>query len=203
MKRRAITGLGRFGIHVPTALALGVFIAGCSGSVSSRTVRQQVAGLGGANLNPNDIQVQRIVDQLGGRTVAEANVRLAFQFEEGPDGEMHIVAVRLGTGQWLGVAELLAAIESGNVRRTTDDISRLANGLRAYQEQNGVLPENTGDPISDVLHPRFMVELVRDDAWGRAIAYDRTGSGFELRSLGPDGVAGTSDDIVTSGLPTR
>lgn len=202
MKRRAITGLGRLGIHPPTAVALTIFFTGCSGAVSSGTVRRQVAELGGANLNSEDIQVQRIVDQLGGRTVAEANVRLAFQFEEGPDGEMHIVAVRLGTGQWLDVAELLAAIESGNVSRTTDDIARLATGLRAYRDENGTLPESTGNPISDVLHPQFMTELVRNDAWGRAITYDRTGPGFELRSMGPDGLAETSDDIVITDLPT-
>lgn len=215
MKRRAITGLDRsryspslpagpaFRVAVVAGLASAV-LAGCSGTVSSGTVRQQVAELGGANLDPDDIQVQRIVDQLGGRTVAEANVRLTFQFEEGPDGQTEIVAVRLGDRNWLDVTDLLAAIEAGNVGRTQSDIEKLAAGLGAYRDSSGELPAlPPGGYISDVLHPGFMRDLVRNDAWGGAIAYDRTESGFELRSPGPDGTAGNTDDIVVTELPAR
>ncbi len=54
---------------------------------------------------------------------------------------------------------------------------------------------------------RFQVELRRHiegqypasvgktDAWGRPYAYERTGGGFSLVSPGPDGRAGTADDL--------
>ncbi len=36
------------------------------------------------------------------------------------------------------------------------------------------------------------------DDWKRPVAYETDGTGFTLRSAGPDGVAGTGDDLAIS-----
>lgn len=46
-------------------------------------------------------------------------------------------------------------------------------------------------------YPLELPELAPDDPWGRPILYSRVSPDrAELRSLGPDGVRGTSDDQV-------
>src|SRR6185437_14750468 len=39
----------------------------------------------------------------------------------------------------------------------------------------------------------------RCDGWGCPISYLRTSAGYELRSAGPDGVFGNSDDLIFDG----
>lgn len=183
-----------------TVIALAVPLLmplACTGNLSSRTARQQIAELGDAALLTDDIQVQRIVTQLGDRAIAEANVRMAFQFERNAGGDWRIVSARLGEGEWIDVAELLAAIAARNTDETAASLDQLALGLDAYRTRNGSLPEiPTEGYLSDVLHPLFMTDLIRDDPWGGRIRYLRNGGGYELRSPGPDGTDGTEDDIV-------
>lgn len=175
------------------ALALGA----CTGNLSSRTARQQIAELGDASLVTDDIQIQRIVTELGDRAIAEANVRMAFQFEKGPDDEWVIVSARLGDRQWVDIEELLGAIEAQNAEETHASLEKLAAGLRTYRIRNGSLPVVGDDAyLSDVLHPLFMTDLVRDDAWGGRIVYTAEGDAYELRAPGPDGRTGTADDVV-------
>jgi hypothetical protein len=51
--------------------------------------------------------------------------------------------------------------------------------------------------LTDVLHPLYMSELIREDGWGAPILYETTPpAGYRLLSLGADGRRGTPDDIV-------
>ena len=183
-----------------TVIALAVPLMGlsaCTGNLSSRTARQRIAELGDARLITDDIQVQRIVTELGDRAIAEANVRMAFQFERNADGDWTIVSARLGTGEWIDIDELLTAIAAQSADETTASLQKLALGLDAYRDRNGSLPEIPADSyLSDVLHPLFMTDLIRDDPWGGRIRYLENGGGYQLRSPGPDGTDGTEDDIV-------
>jgi hypothetical protein len=180
------------------ALALSLLaLAACTGNLSSRTARQQIAELGDASLLTDDIQVQRIVTELGGRSIVEANVQMAFQFERNADGAWTIVSARLGDREWIEIEDLLDAIEAQNTDQTTASLEKLALGVGAYRSRNGALPEVPREgTLSDVLHPVFMTDLVRDDAWGYRIRYAADRDGYELRAPGPDGAAGTGDDIV-------
>ena len=182
------------------AMVLAVLVlplAACTGNLSSRAARQQIAELGAATLDVDDIQVQRIVTELGDRAIAEANVRMTFQFEKDADGEWAIVAARLGDREWIDIEDLFAAIEEQNTAETTASLEKLSVGLDEYRSQNASLPDvSTEGFVSDVLHPLFMSDLIRDDAWGTRISYQAEGENFELRSAGPDGVIGNTDDIV-------
>jgi hypothetical protein len=191
MKPTVLAALGALALAVPS----------CTGSLSSNAARQQIAELGDATLVPDDIQVQRIVTELGDRAVAETTVRMAFQFERAATGEWQIVAARLGDRQWIDVDGLLAAIDAQNAEATRASLERLSAGIAEYRRQNGALPEAGSDrTVADLLHPMFMSDLVRVDAWGASIVYEVGGDGYRLRSPGPDGQAGSADDIVVSGV---
>ncbi len=177
-------------------LVLGV-LGACTGNLSPRTARRQIVELGDAALPTDDVQIQRIVTELGGRAIAEAHVRLTFQFERSADGEWTIVAARLGDRNWIDIDSLISAIEARSTDETAAALDSLAAGIDAYATRNGSLPEvSPARPVSDVLHPLFMNEPVRDDAWGGRIGYTADGDGYELRAPGPDGTAGTGDDVV-------
>lgn len=182
---------------------LGVILlisSGCSGRLSTRTVRQQIASLGESNLVPSAVAVERIVTEIGGRLVAETTVKMAFQFEQDADGNWRIVAARLGDRQWVDIDILLEALEAQRAEETTVAMQKLAAGVDEYRAENGTLPEiDANGHLSDVLHPRFMAELIREDAWGVEFRYELQDANYRLRSSGPDGIEGNSDDVLLDG----
>ncbi len=134
--------------------------------------------------------------------IAETTVRMAFQFEREPDGDWQIVSARLGDRQWVDVSAFIEALESQFEDQTTEAMEKLASGVETYRDENGGLPEITPEGyLSDVLHPLFMPELVRDDAWGSAIRYEQENGTYQLRSSGPDGVVGSGDDLLVNPTP--
>ena len=83
--------------------------------------------------------------------------------------------------------------EDTDAEATRDLLRRIATALSDQAGRNGALPETLAE-----LQPTVASgEIVREDAYGYLIQYTRRdASTFELRSLGADGVADTSDDIV-------
>ena len=131
--------------------------------------------------------------------IAETTVRMAFQFERGEDGQWRIDSARMGDRQWVDVGTFLEALELQFKQQTSDAMQRLTLAVDAYRAENGSLPEVTPDNyLSDVLHPLFMPDLIRDDAWGGSIRYEPGNGSYQLRSTGPDGVAGNADDILVN-----
>lgn len=75
------------------------------------------------------------------------------------------------------------APDSAKVYRASEELDDLRFKLQVFRIENGRYPErleSVGDPI---------------DPWGNAYKYSSDNSGFSLKSFGPDGVAGTKDDI--------
>ncbi len=174
-------------------------VSGCGPGLSARNARSQIARLGAAELVPSDVAIERIITEAGDRMIAETTVKMAFQFERGEDGEWQIVSARLGDRQWIDLATFLTALESQFEDQTSDAMERLALAVDAYRDENGSLPEIAPDDyLSDVLHPLFMPDLIRDDAWGSTIRYETDNGSYQLRSSGPDGVVGSADDIMVS-----
>ena len=136
--------------------------------------------------------------ETGSRAVAETSVKMAFQFEKDAGGDWRIVSARLGDRQWVDIDLLLQALASQYSDDTSAALEKLEAGIEQYQAQNGSLPQlGPESALADVLHPLFMVDLIRQDAWGHEIQYERQGDdAYVLRSSGPDGVRGSSDDII-------
>ena len=181
------------------ALACVAMLAGCSGSrLSHDEARRQIAEIGNSKLVPDSIHIQRIVSQTDKEAIAETSVAMAFEFQRAKASDpWHIAAVRLGDRDWVGVAEIVSAVNESRSRTTMESFRKLAAGIATFRQRNGAAPdalEIVG--LTNILHPTYMADLVRLDAWGRPIRYEIVGTGFRLLSDGPDGVRGTPDDIL-------
>jgi len=186
-------------------LLLCFTLSACTGArLSHDEARKKIADIGRSNLIPDAIEIRRIVSQSDTQAIAEATITLAFQFKrDNPDAEWRIEAVRLGDREWISLDELLAGINEGRRRTTTAAMQKLADAVEKYRASTGTLP-NASDIVglTDILHPQYMNELVREDGWGKPILYELVGSvGFRLISNGADGRPGTADDIVITSAP--
>jgi hypothetical protein len=186
---------------LPALAISGVLtLSSCAAGPSTEAVRQQITTLADAELSRDDVIVERVIAQTENVAVAETTLKLALQYAKDDEGQWQIVAARLGDGRWVEVGPLLAAVEAFENDQTTASLAKLVDGVNTYVERNGNLPviESSGY-LSDVLHPLFMSDLVRVDAWGSNILYEAEGDRYRLSSPGPDGLPGTQDDIVMEG----
>ena len=180
-------------------LATALILYGCAGArLSSEEARQKVAEIGGSEFVPGAVQIRRIVSQSEDEGIAESSVTLAFQFKRDAEGKWHVEAARLGDRNWVDIAELLAAVNEGRRRDTEASLQKVAAGIDGYRKTTGSIPNVRNIVgLTDILHPLYMTDLVREDGWGQPIDFEVTaGSAFRLVSKGPDGLRGTSDDIV-------
>ena len=183
---------------LPLLLFCTFAASGCSGArLSHDEIRRQIADIGNSTLVPKSVDVRRVVSQSGNRAIAETTVELAFQFErDTPTSPWFISAVRLGDQDWVSLNELVTAFNEGRRRQTLDSLRKLADGIATYSKKNGSPPKAADIvTLTDQLHPLYMTDLIRLDAWGRQILYEPATNGFRLRSAGTDGQSGTSDDI--------
>jgi hypothetical protein len=185
-------------------LIAALTLTGCAGSrLSSDEARKKIAELGRSNLVPDAIEIRRISSQTDTEVIAESTITLAFQFKKSSAGEWRVAAVRLGDRDWVDLNELLAAMNEGRSRQTTELMEKVMAGVTEYRNANNALPAATEIVgLTDLLHPKYMRDLVRQDAWGHPIDYEVRGTTFKLTSHGPDGVRGTPDDIVRDGVGT-
>jgi hypothetical protein len=177
-----------------------VFAQGCAADrLSHDDARRKIADIGRSNLVPDAIEIRRIVSQTDTQAIAEAGVTLAFQFKrDNPEAEWRIAAVRLGDRDWVSLDELFAAINDGRRRATLVSLQNVADGIAKYEAATGALPSARDIVgLTDILHPRYVSQLVREDGWGYPLEYEVTGaSTYHLMSVGPDGRRGTADDVV-------
>ena len=184
-------------------LLIGAFaLSACSSArLSHDEARKKIAAIGQSNLIPDAVEIRRIISQTDKEAIAEATITLAFQFKRATAaGDWRIEAVRLGDRDWISLDELLAAINEGRRRTTSQSMQQLATAVEKYRIANGSLPNARNIvALTDVLHPSYMSVLIREDGWGHAISYEVTGNAmFRFVSAGPDGRRGTADDIVVA-----
>ncbi len=82
------------------------------------------------------------------------------------------------------------------------EIQQIEKCILAERTLNGVLPSEPRFP--ELIRSRFESKLKDPllDSWRRPYQYRLAGAGFELRSLGPDGMALTADDLVLQWEPS-
>jgi hypothetical protein len=186
-------------------LVIGCFtLSACSsGRLSHDEARKKIASIGQSNLIPDAVEIRRIVSQSDTSAIAESTVTLAFQFKRpNSNAPWHIDAVRLGDRDWISMDELLAAINEGRRRVTSQAMQQLAAGIEKYKSATGMFPAAKDIvALTDMLHPQYLDVLIREDGWGHPFIYEATANSYQLISLGQDGRRGTPDDIVVGGGP--
>lgn len=74
--------------------------------------------------------------------------------------------------------------------------------ISAYQAEHGAFPPSLDAAIFADPRGRLPISIERD-GWSNPFAYRLVGASYELRSAGPDGVIGSTDDVVVRGDETR
>ena len=107
------------------------------------------------------------------------------------------------------VTFLILADRPRKLPRATWNLHHLASDLTTYRLVTGHYPTTeqglralVEEPISEP-RPKRWIQLIKEvprDQWGNEYVYAQSGAktagGYELLSKGPDGVAGTADDII-------
>jgi hypothetical protein len=184
-------------------LALGAALGGGAEALArelgAREAREAVARLLGRPAG--EVRIKSVSPGLvGGDAVVTAQMDVAFQLHKEKDGTWRAASVRLAGGRWEDVEALRRALDAEKAARARADLAGLAAGVEGYRRERGAYPEaETVAALVDRITPRFQPEVIRLDPWGQPYYYSLDGPGYRLGSPGPDGVAGTGDDVVHAG----
>lgn len=121
--------------------------------------------------------------------------------------EMLLVLVILATLAAIVVPKFTGRSEQAKITAAQAQIANLSTALDAFEVDNGYYPKGS-DGMKDLIEePKdtknwrgpYMKQGIPNDPWGNAYVYECPGKhnekGYDLISIGPDGRAGTTDDI--------
>lgn len=129
----------------------------------------------------------------------EAELDMTFRLGRDARGQWQVTAARLGDSAWADIAAHVRALDAEKATRARADMSALAAALEAFRRERGFyVVADTSAALVDQLNPRYTAAIIRLDPWHHPYAYAGTRAGYELRSLGPDGKANTTDDVIGS-----
>lgn len=86
------------------------------------------------------------------------------------------------------------APQIGKVRATRATLAAIRGALASYYQEQGRYPDRLAELVPGFLSTDSPVK----DSWRRDLVYTpaaSAGTGFVLRSNGPDGLPGTNDDV--------
>jgi general secretion pathway protein G len=129
--------------------------------------------------------------------------------------ELLLVLVILGILAALVLPKFTGRTEQARNTAAQTQIATFGTALDAFEVDTGSYPRGQEglaqliSPPSDVTNWRgpYLKSDIPLDPWGRAYLYEFPGrvnpSGYDIRSMGPDGQSGTADDIVNARVSTR
>lgn len=181
-------------------VSLVLLLTGCSASqkLSQDKAREKIRELGLVQLEGKAVEIEKIVQSGEDQAVAEAKLKLVFKLSRARRRDWQIDAIRLGDRNWVEIKAFLSALEEARARETRESLQKLLDGLKKYKEKNGQYPQAENIvKLTDFLVPTYMAEVIRYDGWNREFIFNLSSSdSFQLISVGPDGIRGTSDDII-------
>lgn len=129
--------------------------------------------------------------------------------------ELLLVLVILGILAALVLPKFTGRTEQARNTAAQTQIATFGTALDAFEVDTGSYPRGQEglaqliSPPSDVTNWRgpYLKSDIPLDPWGRAYLYEFPGrvnpSGYDIRSMGPDGQSGTADDIVNARVSSR
>lgn len=167
----------------------------CGKSVEKQ-IRDQVRNFDNASLAQKQVEVKN-VQEMGDHAVAEVQITTAVKMIK-QDGKWLIEEFRIGDRRWERADHILELINEKRTATTLQQINQITDGIRRYTDLNSRIPQvSTFEELVDMLSPHFQNQVIRIDSWSNPFYYRARGDHqYTLRSLGPDGRLGTSDDLV-------
>lgn len=117
--------------------------------------------------------------------------------------EMLLVITIIGILAALVIPKMVGRSEQARQAAAHADLSSIKTALDAYEVDNGFYPKSLQDLIQQPSNAKNWhgpyLDNLPVDPWGNPYVYAFPGrhnpNGFDLSSVGPDGRAGTDDDI--------
>jgi general secretion pathway protein G len=129
--------------------------------------------------------------------------------------ELLLVLVILGILAALVLPKFTGRTEQARVTAAQTQIATFGTALDAYEVDTGSYPRGQNGLAQLVMQPAdvtgwrgpYLKSDIPADPWGHPYIYEYPGklnpSGYDIRSMGPDGQAGTADDIVNAAITSR
>jgi general secretion pathway protein G len=129
--------------------------------------------------------------------------------------ELLLVLVILGILAALVLPKFTGRTEQARTTAAQTQISTFGTALDAFEVDTGTYPRGQDglvqliSPPGEAINWRgpYLKSDIPLDPWGNAYLYEFPGktnpSGYDIRSMGPDGQAGTGDDIVNASISSR
>ncbi|HEX5704724.1 MAG TPA: type II secretion system protein GspG [Pyrinomonadaceae bacterium] len=182
-------------ILIAAGLSLFAFQTRAAGDLTPKEARRVIARLAGIEL-PSDAVRIKSISPMGNSAVVVAQVETAFRFVNDKD-KWRVAEVRTGDRRWEDMDLLIRALNTEKTSRVRAELETIATALEAFRRERGSYVEaKTEAALVDFLSPRYLARVIRLDAWHRPYEYEGGREAYVLRSLGPDGKSGTSDDVV-------
>jgi hypothetical protein len=170
-------------------------VAAIARELGAREAREKIAQAMGLD-KPDNVHIKSI-SRTGSDAIVEAQFDAAFRLTSDKDGKWQAVEVRTGDRKWESIELIQTAIKKEKSLRTSADLRTLATALEAYRREKGsYVQAGTCSALIDNLSPKYLGSVIRLDAWSHELDYKGVLASYRLASLGPDGKAGTGDDIV-------
>jgi general secretion pathway protein G len=129
--------------------------------------------------------------------------------------ELLLVLVILGVLAAIVVPKFSGRTEQARVTAAHAQISTFGTALDAFEVDTGYYPKGKNGLLDLVQQPRdsqnwrgpYLKSDIPNDPWGQPYIYECPGkhnpSSYDLMSMGPDGRAGTDDDIANWTQPNQ
>jgi len=129
--------------------------------------------------------------------------------------ELLLVLVILGILAALVLPKFTGRTEQARTTAAQTQISTFGTALDAYEVDTGSYPRGNDGLNQLIMQPSdvtnwrgpYLKSDIPLDPWGHPYIYEFPGkvnpSGYDIRSMGPDGQAGTNDDIVNARISAR
>lgn len=133
--------------------------------------------------------------------VAEISVEAAFRLERDERRRWRVAEITIADAASGDLTRLTNTLNTRKAERAREELSALAVALSAFRRERGFYVVSTSvDVLLDHLSPRYLARLIRFDPWHRPYRYEGTRARYTLASDGPDGKAGTPDDVVETAV---
>ena len=139
----------------------------------------------------------RQLSLMGSSAVAEVVVAAAFSLTRDARGRWRVAEASVGGESSGDLAALWLAADARKAERARADLASLGEALEAFRRERGFyVVARDSVVLLDHLSPRYSKRIVRLDPWHNPYRYEGTQASYTLASDGPDGRAGTTDDVT-------